>query len=362
MDEKKDLTALTLTPPESGEPRDPSFSAEESPESPDESLDDLFAPMAPTAPGSEFDPLAELLPMDPEIENLANASDFLQAGEAQPSNAWETPVSESEQADWQSTPLVTETAPELLDDPFNAPLEGAPSEPSPKNTASTRLNAPMEEVRHYSDHLAPSMSKTAETPYSLLIDGFLKDFERETLLSLLSRENLGIREVELEPQFESGRILIPRISEYAGVLIVQSLRNAHVKMRLDLAEKIFASKEIDADDHLIFPPSQDSELLINEEGHHPADSLVLTTDDSLEGRGPAEVLDTLHGSMNLKAAQLAHPQAPLFQDALEKLKRQLKFQAYHRGAQALLSFKYDLHPLEGQTIYKLIVQAKAVRF
>src|SRR5437764_1503439 len=69
-------------------------------------------------------------------------------------------------------------------------------------------------------------------PFSLMIEGTLRPEEREKLIDLISREKFGIREVDLEPQLESGRILIPRISEYAGVLLVQALRNTQARLRL----------------------------------------------------------------------------------------------------------------------------------
>jgi hypothetical protein len=221
----------------------------------------------------------------------------------------------------------------------------------------------MDDVKNYSEKLATSSNiAVAATPFSLLIEGFLQTHEREALVQILSRENLGIREVELEPQFVAGKILIPRISEYAGVLIVQTLRNANARMRLGPSERIFVSKDADdAGDALIYSDHPDAELLLTEAGDSPADRIPLTSEAGISGRKVLDTLDTLHASLNVKAAHVAHPQSAIFLDLLEKLKRQLKFQAHHRGANALLSFKYELHPLEGQTIYKLIVQATAVK-
>lgn len=253
----------------------------------------------------------------------------------------------------ESTPLTAEVETPVL--PAAETPIGA--------TIAAKLSTPMEEVREYSDHIAPAAGPSiASTPYSVLIEGALKTHEREALLQILSRENLGIREVELEPQFDAGRILIPRVSEYVGVMIVQTLRGAAVRMRLGPSERIYVADGADDGDRLIFHPSAESELLITEEGNHPADLIILSPDSEIQGKNIIEALDTLHSSMNLRAAQIAQPQSPVFQEAMEKLKRQLKFQAHHRGAHALLSFKYELHPLEGQTVYKLVVQAKAVRF
>lgn len=340
MNDKKDLTSLTELFPTTPE----SEKAAGDSESPSgiEGLTDLLEPMAPTSPGaggedasftfspdpnaepltgSGIDPLASLPPVDPEIAKLAAEG---------------------------SAEEVPESAP-LAETPVGAAIQ---SELAPK----------VADLKHYSENLAPSSSPVvAATPYSLLIRGHLKLHEREALVQILTRENLDVREVELEPQFQAGHILIPRISEYAGVLIVQALRNSGAEMRLGPSERIYISKETIDDDALIFPDNPEAELLLTEDGDSPADWIPLTPDATVSDRKIEETLDTLHGSMNLKAAHVAHPQSPVFQDALEKLKRQLKFQAHHRGANALISFKYELHPLEGQTVYKLVVQATAVR-
>lgn len=279
-----------------------------------EGLDDLLTPLSPALDMPAVDLMENLPPMDPEIRRLA----------------------------------------EEIPEPVASTSVGA--------TIAAKLSTPMEDLRDYSEHLAPSSSPaTASTPYSVMIEGTLKTHEREALLQIIARENLGIREVELEPQFEAGRVLIPQVSEYIGVVIVQTLRNADVRMRLGPSDKIYASSSVDDDDKLIFHPSVETELLVVEAGTHPADLIMLSPDSEIQGKTILEVLDTLHSSLNLKAIQLAERQSPIFQDALEKLKRQLKFQAHHRGANALLSFKYELHALEGQTIYKLVVQAQAVR-
>lgn len=281
-----------------------------------EGLDDLLAPIAPGLSETSAEEMIENLPpMDPEIQRLAQGIT--------------TPIAE--------TPV------------------GA--------TIAAKLSTPMEELRDYSENLAPAAGPAvASTPYSVLIEGTLKVHEREALMQILVRENLGIREVELEPQFQAGRILIPRVSEYIGVVIVQALRNADVRMRLGPSDKIYGTQSTDGDDPLIFHPANDTEILSTEEGGHPADLIPLSADAEIKGLSVLEALDTLHSSMNLKAIQLAQPQSPIFQDAMETLKRQLKFQAHHRGANGLLSFKYELHPLEGKTVYKLVVQAQAVRF
>lgn len=316
-----DLTSLTETQAEESDFSITPDAASSSPLEGLEGLDDLLAPMSPTLTGADTDTSA--------TSTFEAATD----------------------ADLMAPTLGTE--------------EAAPTPVSTVDIIAEKLAEPptqMESLAAYSDQLAPAAElASASTPYSLLIEGFLKVHEREALLQILARENLGIREVELEPQFEAGKILIPRVSEYIGVVIVQALRNAAVRMRLGPSDRIYVSEAADDEDSLIYHPATESEIMINEMGEHPADRILLSPDAEVKGRNILEALDTLHSSMNLKSSHIAAAHSPKFQEAMETLKRQLKFQAHHRGANALLSFKYELHEIEGQAVYRLVVQAQAVR-
>lgn len=323
-----------------------------------EGMDDFLNPMAPTSPGvgdggsSAFtfsaDPNAPTGEADPLLDPIASLP----------------PVDGDTLAAAAGADALPGIAPDAEDPARASPaLEGtAVGQAIAGALSATSAPTPMDDVRNYSDRLAPSASpEVAETPYSLVIEGPLRPHEREALLGILSRENLGVREIELEPQFAAGHVLIPRISEYAGVLIVQTLRNATAKMRLGPSERIFVSPQAEDGDRLIVPPAPDAEVFIHEEGGGRAEAVLLTSADAIPGKKLLAAIDTLHTSMNLKSVALSQPQSPLFQDAIERLKVQLKSQARHRGANALVGFKYALHPLEGQAFYKLVVEARAVR-
>lgn len=73
---------------------------------------------------------------------------------------------------------------------------------------------------------------TPRIPFSLRITGVLPPHHRARFLDLVKAADLGLRELDLEPQLESGQILLTRISEYVGIQIVQALRDAPVRMTL----------------------------------------------------------------------------------------------------------------------------------
>jgi hypothetical protein len=82
-----------------------------------------------------------------------------------------------------------------------------------------------------------------------MIVGRLTDHEREKLTDTLERNHMGIDAKDLVHQFEGDRVLIPRISEYAGVLIVQALRGTSATMRLAPSDQIFSTEDTRDETH-----------------------------------------------------------------------------------------------------------------
>jgi hypothetical protein len=255
----------------------------------------------------------------------------------------------------------TDRLPEEEDEVRPSPL--APEATTDLSPAVQAIEAGLDEIKKFSDHVAPTaIHVPAAIPYSLLIEGRLQTHEKERLTAIVTKE-LGIREVELEPQFEAGKILIPRISEYAGVLLIQALRGAHVKMKLGPSDLIFTSKDPITEDELIHPHAPDF-FNSNENDHFAADQIPITSESKLPNQNLKThlmAIDTIHASMNIKATWVQSINPSYFQDALDALKRQLKFKAHHKGATAILNFQTQLIPISDQTQYKLIVQGTAVK-
>lgn len=246
-----------------------------------------------------------------------------------------------------------------IDSPTNSLTPDEPEVTAPPPVA-VKISESMENIKAYSDQTPPvDVHVPASVPFSLMIVGRLKEHEKEKLLMILSRENLGIREVELEHQFAAGRILIPRISEYAGVVLLQALRNANVSLRLGPSEQIFASREAheDPESELAARPSANT-YSRSESAESDADRIPISTQSIAK---PFQVIDTLHASMNIKSSQLGASVSDVFEESLEALKRQLKHRAFHKQATHLIHFRSDLIPVNHMQSYKLVVQATAVR-
>ncbi len=248
------------------------------------------------------------------------------------------------------------------------PKPDAPTEPPIKQTHLSDQQAPrspMEKVRQFSDNInLGKASAPAAFPFSLRISGRLAPEEKARLLDIVSRENMGIREIDLEPQLDGDEVLIPRISEYAGVLLVSALRSAQVHMRLGPADEIYsalANREDTATEVALEDSGQRESHSSSANPNHPAERIPLTAADSLPGMLPHVVIDAVTASVSLRTLTVETENSSEYQNALEALQRELKYKAFRKGAQGIVNFSIQLTPLSMPTHYRLLLVGSAVR-
>ncbi len=143
--------------------------------------------------------------------------------------------------EWQEpepeVPQPAEQEPELP----AQPADFASSELHLTTLQAPLLNTPENVHVQPAQILSPASLRTSErdethssgeTHFSIRIEGHLGLAERNRLEDFFRRESLGIRPQDLKLQFEAGRIWLPRLSEYAVVLLVQQLRTASVDVQV----------------------------------------------------------------------------------------------------------------------------------
>lgn len=103
----------------------------------------------------------------------------------------------------------------------------------PETEPTPAPEAVVSEIAQFAAHTTVGNPQlTPRIPFTLRIMGTLAPHHRVRLLDLIKAADLGLRELDLEPQLESGQVLLTRISEYVGIQIVQALRDAPVRMTL----------------------------------------------------------------------------------------------------------------------------------
>lgn len=247
--------------------------------------------------------------------------------------------------------------PPVVEEPQSQAIVTPP--PAPPGPPST----PMQKIKQFSEKLAVGNPAVAAAyPFSLLITGKLAPEEKEKLLDLISRENMGFREVDLEPQFESDRVLIPRISEFAGVLLIQALRGTRAQVRFAPSDQIFSSAETrDSENESVPGTAADQASVYSSEVEHPAERLPLTAEGSLPNLPQFVVVDAVTASAALRTQVVEAESSSEYQEILEALQRELKYKAYRKGATAVVKFTVNLNTLSMPTHYRITAMGSAVR-
>ena len=234
-----------------------------------------------------------------------------------------------------------------------APPAAPPSDSDPRTLTALR-------ALHVDAVRAPAPVDAAR-PFHLRITGSLQTFEKERLLELIARENFGIREVDLDLQLEAGRILLPRISEFAAVLVAQTLRGAAVELRLEPSELVAAGAESALD-----PPTRYGSILQRpgEPATHPAEQIPVTSQPAIPGRGEAEELDVIIATGLIREPEWKAETSDAFSGLVESLKRELRFKAHLKKADALVRFEAKVlnSPWISESECRIQVSALAVRF
>lgn len=201
----------------------------------------------------------------------------------------------------------------------------------------------------------------ASFPFSVLIEGQLLETEKTKLIEMITGEQLGIREIDLEMQLAQDRILIPRISEYAAIVIVQALRATRARIQVGPASSL-----IEPSDHSLLekPKEKEEPLKIvknKNESLYPADLLPITTGHTIAELEPFITLDTVTASGSLKTYQAEIERSVEFDAMLEKLTKSIKYKAYQKKADGIIFLKFQLDKLTSPTNYRLVVSGSIIK-
>jgi hypothetical protein len=238
-------------------------------------------------------------------------------------------------------------------------LENFPAVEADPTTLQTSASGPvLDQVKDYSEKIgeSPSATVAAAFPFTLKIIGKLSVEEQERISEIISRENFGFREMDLEPQFAAGKLLIPRISEFAGVMLIQALRGTAGKIEFypsdsePLTESYSDTSTSDS-----FSPSS---LKLDEP---QAESLPVTTGESLPQFPVTQIIDTVTATTTLHINAVEFQSSPQYQEALDALQREIKYKAHRKGAIGVTHYKVELSALSFPTRYRLMVTGSAIK-
>ncbi len=212
----------------------------------------------------------------------------------------------------------------------------------------------------------------AARPFHLWITGPLAPHEKEKLTELINREDFGIREVDLSVQLEAGRILLPRISEFAAVLVAQALKGSAVELRMQPSDLV--SNDLSADGQsasseagtvgFAAPREPHSRPTSPIEDDHPAERIPVTGEARISGQETLIPVDVLVATGLLREPDWRAESSDAYSELVESLKRELRYKAHLKKADALVGFEARVleSPWLSEKECRIEVRATAVRF
>jgi uncharacterized protein YbjQ (UPF0145 family) len=237
----------------------------------------------------------------------------------------------------------------------------SPQSAAPQSAATPPPTA-LELLKEFSERVPVGKPAVqAAFPFSLSIRGELAPEEKERILDILARENMGIREVDLEPQLAAGRILIPRISEFAGVMLVQAFRAIKAEMKLGPSDEIYSTEATrdPAESRALAPETKTHTY--SAEPTHPAERIPVTSLPSLPELPNYVVLEVLTASAAMTSRAVEAENSAEYQELLENLQREIRYRAFLKGASAVVNFQVNLTSLGMPSRYRITATGSAVR-
>jgi hypothetical protein len=177
---------------------------------------------------------------------------------------------------------------------------------------------------------------------------------------------MGIREMDLEPQLQGNKILIPRISEFAAVMVVQAMRTTTARMRFGPSDQIFSSTDAQSEVTLSNTSVPTPEQIhipktLNEEPTHPAEIIPLTMERHLPLLDKYTIIDTITASAALESYAVEVDKSQEYQNLIDALQKEIRFKAFRRGAAGVISFRLQITPLTSPSRYRITAMGLAIK-
>ncbi len=271
------------------------------------------------------------------------------------------------------------TTPPTVDDPFafDAPAVSVKTLPSseplsfgePPKTLGGTSKVPANESQDldasppmdYLESMKSYSEKTRETsfdprkryPFHLLIQGAFDPYARDKLLLFITENPVGTNSSELDLQIKSERVLLPRISEYAGIKLIQDLRDTGLTFRL-------APSSVDEDEVTSEAPSVSIHYSNATSGAGAGKNIPILPKDQFDQK-IYEVIDTIQMVQFLKAEMLEVEKSDLFQELLTRMTSAIKRKANALGAVAITNVHHKVDPMRLPSQYKLELNATLLK-
>jgi uncharacterized protein YbjQ (UPF0145 family) len=336
------------------------------------SFETLAPPEAAPEPVAEPEPAVDPAPaLEPEP-----AAEPELAAESEPEAAFEpAPETVSEPAPDGGAEPVAATSADIVDTgPVVAPPPNAPraqvSKSAPKGGQS------LDSVKKFGEKFAIGHPRIeASPPFSLLATFHSTEKVISRIRDVLTADDYGVQFKDVEVQMKSGKLLVPKVSEFAAVTLAMKLRDVVDDIEVGLSSEIFKAKTpgvSDSDfDNVLFA----SDLMqmhsedVKDLGAEPKTEkeLFATNLDQIEGYKVTRILTAITVSKIVPNEIAEDPKSGRLEDETDVLTRELVARAFKLGAHGVIGLTFTLKsyeidaPLGKKKGYRLWGSGTAVR-
>jgi hypothetical protein len=247
----------------------------------------------------------------------------------------------------------------VLSAELTAPEAFTPEEPSWSTGSEELPSIPhpvpdpvLDELKTYSEsRKAAPFEPEVRNEFSLTLSGGFDPFSRDKLLLFITENQVGMGSSDLDFQINAGRVLIPRISEFSGIKLIQELRDSGLVFHLKRSEE-----------------GEDAPTPPDPHRYHYDPRAVSAVEPEIPVISPGmfkpeeyRVLDSIVMVQFLRAEILEVEKSDLFQDLLERMTGALKQRARLKGAHAVTALEHRVTPLRLSSQYQIELSASLLK-
>lgn len=305
------------------------------------------------------EPLAEPEPEPMAMEVLSPLTSPDEVAAVDSVEPVETPLM-PEQQGLQNETLPSEMAapmqPEFPNEPVVEPpaqfQKAQPLSPAPEKKQD------LDGVKKFGESFAIGHPRVeASPPFSVMVTLKYSEEMEKQIRDILSAEDYGVRFEEIKVQLKSGKMLIPKISEFAAVNLAQKLRELVDDIQMGLSNEIFQAKnrlESDSDFENILFEFETLDLHseeVKDLGAEPQSErdLFTTNLSTVEGFRVTRILSAVSASKILPVEIAEESQRVKLELESEALTRDLVTKAFQLGAHGVIGLSFSLKTVELQT-------------
>jgi hypothetical protein len=346
---KKDLSGIITLPKGNDEALDPfavnELSAIEQVDT-FESIDEIGMmdhPTDETSSGADLDPSFGAL-TEPAIESTTQQA----IPQTISQTIEQTPVTADPPADDSVKELTAEIIPQS---PITSYDE--PTLQTFQDFGTPPVNS-IDEIRNYSEQSRSSIpNREIHYPFHLMISGQFGPFERDKLILFITENSIGIASRDLDLQLNAGRVLFPRISEFAAVRLIQELRDSGLVFLLKPSAR-------DHDEPFEHSAALQFQFNAQDQAQLSVPQIPILPDHSTLLAQYVEI-DSIQTHQFVKAEMIEVERSDLFQEVIERMTQSLKQKARVKGGDALYRLQQKISPLRLPSQYQISVTAVVLK-